>query len=332
MSKKGFIIISSLVAIGGIAYMKFIRKPEDTEKNKKCKDNYDAFQPLYSLENDPNLKEVKRSVNEEFDVDDEYRNTSANNNELSYTDNSIITDRRTPQKKEGFLKKCKNFGANILAKISCPEDNESVLDETGNQDQFQEEVIPETESKPEITCIDELLKDGNNLGGFINKTDSILSGKSPKSEKINCIALYKNWRTILDMGGCKKLIAEYDNLAKKSGIISEDISEDTAENFLKLWMEFLKELGVYKYSDKNLNEDGNIIVNTDNRAFYENGRKFPDGTICKIVETPWIFNDKVYFRGTLEPTEIPPAPQPQLSDETQNQSIEQTETEEEQLS
>ncbi len=285
MRKKGFVVISALLAIGGIAFMKITRKK-------------DSFEPSYLPEDHPILEEAVNTGNR-----------------------GKIKKENVLEKGKGLLKK----GTDKLVKILevCRASEDIAVKEMRTHTERQD-----AETKHEDTCTDELLRDGNNLGGIINKTDAVLRGRVSKNEKINCAGICKFWCEIFDEGSFKKLLEEYNSIAEKCGIASGDISEEAAEELLTKWMEFLEELGIHSYEDKSADENGNVVVTYDNRMFYENGRKFPDGTVCKVIKMPWMFKGDIYYRGTLEKIECGDAPQEQGTDEAKSENVEHTAEEE----
>ena len=172
------------------------------------------------------------------------------------------------------------------------------------KDRSDEQRSPESALEIEDSCVTEIDKCRNNLGRFMCITDAIITGKRYKDEEINCLSLCQNWRVVLEISGCKKLLAAYDDLAEKYNMDFVYVDENAAEEFLKNWIKFFNEFGVYQYKDKTLNEDGNVVITRENRAYYENGKLFADGSVCKVVETAWVLkNGDIYFCGKLEAIE-----------------------------
>jgi len=129
---------------------------------------------------------------------------------------------------------------------------------------------------------------GNIFASMLNLTAELFA--SERSNPDRAEQLVKKWEYAFMAGECAGLAHKFEKL-------QHDKNGDP-EGQLKGLMELFHRLDL-----KKLNIQNPIVVSPENRFYFDNGTQFPDGTLCEISRWPWLYKEKVYYRGMLSPAE-----------------------------
>lgn len=132
----------------------------------------------------------------------------------------------------------------------------------------------------------ELEYKASELHYLLDVTVALLGGKRQRCEKENAKTLVEKWDYMLGATEC-------DSLAKKFSVIKK--STHTDEETVHNWLDFLGNLGLRQFSSR----EEEIILSSENRRFFANGRLYKDGKKFFISKYPWSLNGKLLIRGEL---------------------------------
>lgn len=282
MSLKNILAIGT-IALGGVAVLSIFKR----KSNRKTESKRSSIEPFYDPNKDPNIQKTVLFFDD--DPNEESVNMEEENiKEEDSLHHSIAKRKRVRKNRNSRHKENTKTNAEV-------------------QRELQIQSKPRTE--PVVPRAEDAIKENRFLGNIISMTISVLKDEITEKDHISYATIYKNWDTSLQIIGSKRLTDEYNRISKKEGIDPKCIDDSTAKKVIAHWMSFLTELGIQRYKDESLNENGNVVVTAENRSYYENGVKFPDGAECRVVEIPLTFKGEFYYEGKLETVENIPAKQ-----------------------
>lgn len=121
---------------------------------------------------------------------------------------------------------------------------------------------------------------------LLNLTDALV-GSEQFSQK-DAEQLVQKWEYAFQIGECVGI----------SHKLAELRHDQDAKAQLAGIMQLFHHLGL-----KKLDVQNPVAVSPENRFYFDNGTQFPDGTVCEIARWPWLYKEKVYYRGMLRQLE-----------------------------
>lgn len=120
------------------------------------------------------------------------------------------------------------------------------------------------------------------FSSLLNLTDSLIASGQFRHEDAE--QLVQRWEYAFTIGKC-------DGLSHELALLRDN--EDVKAQLSGL-MQLFNHFGLKKLDIQN-----SITVSPENRLYFDNGTQFPDGTVCAIARWPWLYKEKVYYRGML---------------------------------
>ena len=135
-------------------------------------------------------------------------------------------------------------------------------------------ILEETESKSSY------------FSSLLNLTDTFIASGQFSQEDAE--QLVQKWEYAFKIGECVGI----------SHKLAELRHDQDAKAQLAGIMQLFHHLGL-----KKLDVQNPVAVSPENRFYFDNGTQFPDGTVCEIARWPWLYKEKVYYRGMLRQLE-----------------------------
>lgn len=120
------------------------------------------------------------------------------------------------------------------------------------------------------------------FASLLNLTDALVA--SEQFGQKDAEQLVQKWEYAFQIGECVGI----------SHKLAELRHDQDAKAQLAGIMQLFHHLGLKKLDIKNP-----IVVSSENRFYFDNGMQFPDGIVCEITRWPWLYKEKVYYRGML---------------------------------
>lgn len=130
--------------------------------------------------------------------------------------------------------------------------------------------------------LDEVEFKSSYFASLLNLTDALV-GSEQFSQK-DAEQLVQKWEYAFQIGECVGI----------SHKLAELRHDQDAKAQLAGIMQLFHHLGL-----KKLDVQNPVAVSPENRFYFDNGTQFPDGTVCEIARWPWLYKEKVYYRGML---------------------------------
>lgn len=121
---------------------------------------------------------------------------------------------------------------------------------------------------------------------LLNLTDTLVA--SEQFSQKDAEQLVQKWEYAFQIGECVGI----------SHKLAELRHDQDAKAQLAGIMQLFHHLGL-----KKLDVQNPVAVSPENRFYFDNGTQFPDGTVCEIARWPWLYKEKVYYRGMLRQLE-----------------------------
>ena len=134
--------------------------------------------------------------------------------------------------------------------------------------------------------LEEIEYKASELHYLLDATAALLRGKRQRHENENAKTLVEKWDYMLGATECETLAEKFSAIKK-----STHTDEETVRN----WLDFLVNLGLSQFSA----QEEEIILSSENRRFFENGRLYKDGKQFFISKYPWRLNGELLIRGEL---------------------------------
>ena len=172
---------------------------------------------------------------------------------------------------------------------------------------------------PQELIADELAKGKSVIGYLFTMTKYVLNHSS-EGVPITLASVAKKWHNSLDMGGYAQLLKDFVYMQKSienktAGREDGDYSDNL---LLRTWMNYLQKHGLYELYE---NEGEKITVTENNRGYYDNGSEFSDGALCRVVNSPVMLNNDLYYTGLLDDVLSDPSESAKGSDVSEKQPL-----------
>lgn len=143
-------------------------------------------------------------------------------------------------------------------------------------------VAGSTQPNWEALILEEIESQSSYFSSLLNLTDALIA--SGQFSQKDAEQLVEKWEYAFKIGECVGI----------SHKLAELRHDQDAKAQLAGIMQLFHHLGL-----KKLDVQNPVAVSPENRFYFDNGTQFPDGTVCEIVRWPWLYKEKVYYRGML---------------------------------
>lgn len=134
----------------------------------------------------------------------------------------------------------------------------------------------------ETLILEEIESKSSYFSSLLNLTDTFIASGQFSQEDAE--QLVQKWEYAFQIGECVGI----------SHKLAELRHDQDAKAQLAGIMQLFHHLGL-----KKLDVQNPVAVSPENRFYFDNGTQFPDGTVCEIARWPWLYKEKVYYRGML---------------------------------
>ena len=138
----------------------------------------------------------------------------------------------------------------------------------------------------ETLILEEIESKSSYFSSLLNLTDTFIASGHFSQEDAE--QLVQKWEYSFQIGECVGI----------SHKLAELQHDQDAKAQLAGIMQLFHHLGL-----KKLDVQNPVAVSPENRFYFDNGTQFPDGTVCEIARWPWLYKEKVYYRGMLRQLE-----------------------------
>ena len=156
----------------------------------------------------------------------------------------------------------------------------------GPKDPPADGVAGSTQPNWDALILEEIESKSSYFSSLLNLTDVLIASGQFSQEDAE--QLVQKWEYAFKIGECVGI----------SHKLAELRHDQDAKAQLAGIMQLFHHLGL-----KKLDVQNPVAVSPENRFYFDNGTQFPDGTVCEIARWPWLYKEKVYYRGMLRQLE-----------------------------